>query len=409
MKIIHAHKYFYLRAGAERYMLSLMRYQEEMGHTVAPFAMHHEKNLRSPWEDYFVSELETESADKKPLQAIGQIRRALWSSEAYRKMRELIGVFEPDIVHVHNLYTHLSPSVLAACKKSNVPVVMSVHDYALASANYALWGGEEPMDLDHLGWAATTRSQFIKDSKIATAVLDAIYRWHRFRKSYDKHVDRYLVSSRFLRTILIRAGYPENKIELLPLYADEALPKTKRSDKGSVLFFGRLEYYKGVQTLIEAMRSFPETKLDILGAGSYEKTLWRLAKENDLINFHGFQKGKDLASFIARARVVVVPSIWYEPFGLVAVEAMRAGVPVIVSDRGGLPEIVEEGISGEIFHAGDVQDLVDKLQPILRDKDLARSMGEAAALRAEEVAAPQPHLERLFEIYNEVINNASEV
>src|SRR3989338_2872839 len=111
MKIIHAHKYFYERAGAERYMFDLMELEERAGHTVAPFCMHYPKNKPSPWSEFFVSELLTEDRAGNPILAFKQLKRALWSREAYQKMARLLDAFEPDVVHIHNIYTHLSPSI----------------------------------------------------------------------------------------------------------------------------------------------------------------------------------------------------------------------------------------------------------------------------------------------------------
>lgn len=403
MRIIHVHKYFYLRAGGERYMLTLMREQERLGHTVAPFSMHYPKNDPSPWSDFFVSELKTESGTGRGFAAIKQTLTAAWSFEAYRKMKAMIRVFKPDIVHVHNIYTHLSPSILKACKDEGVPVVMTVHDYGLVSANHALWNNDAPMDLNRLGLLATAKTRYIKGSFLGTLVLDVIQKFHNQTGMYERFINRFLVSTKFVSRVLVNAGYSIEKIFVDGLMTEKATtPNAKRED--FILFVGALEKYKGVQTLIQAMKSFPKTRLKIAGSGSCEQEFKEMAKDMPQIEFLGFVHGDALSALMATARVAVVPSIWYEPYGLVAVESMKFGTPVVVSDRGGLPELVEDGVSGRVFKAGNVRDLVETLNEFIHSPAYARKMGEAAKNRAFQIADPKKHVERVLEHYLAVID-----
>jgi len=402
MRIIHVNKYFCLRDGVGRYMLGLMKLQEQAGHQVVPFAMHYPKNNPSPWSGYFVSELKTESGVSHPFRLV---HRALWSREAKRNMARLIQDFKPDVVHVHNIYTHLSPSVLAACHEAGVPVVMSVHDYALVSTNYSLWNRGQPMDLNHLGLFATARTRFIKGSFLATFVLDVINRYHRLRGFYRKYVDVFLANSQFTAELLECAGISSEHTQVMYPFLDEALLQEQEggSDDGSVVYFGRLVDYKGVDVLIDAMRTFPQTPLRIVGSGPQEQELRERAQDMPNVRFDGFLANDQLWDVVRRARVVVVPSLWYEPFGLTALEAMALTRPVIVSDRGGLPEIVEDDVSGRIVPAGDVERLAEALKSFLYDATYASSLGEAARGRALEIGDPERHAKRMLKIYQQVM------
>jgi glycosyltransferase involved in cell wall biosynthesis len=395
-----------MRAGAERFQLDLMDMQERAGHVVAPFAMHHPKNLPSAWSEYFVSEMNTEGGVGRGAGALRQLGRALWSRVAYKKMSKMIDAFRPDIVHIHNIYTHLSPSILKACARHNVPVVMSTHDYALVSANYSLWDSrrDESMDLHRLGLFATARTRYIKGSYAATFVLELINRWHKMTGAYDRYIDRYHVISHFLVNVLTRAGYDPEKMVMYHSFT-QPIKKMRTSDKGYVTFIGRLERYKGVHTLIEAMRGFPDVELRIAGTGSYEKELRALAKGQDNVTFLGFVSGKALEDLRTGSRVMVAPSIWHEVLGLVAIEAMSQGVPVIVSDHGGLQEMVEVGITGSVFKAGDVASLRRVLEPFVRDAGFAQSMGEAAYNRAKEIVHPEKLLDQIMDVYSSVIES----
>jgi glycosyltransferase involved in cell wall biosynthesis len=380
-----------------------MRLQEEAGHVVAPFAMHDERNEPTPWSQYFVSNLETKGI-APGFGAVKQFERALWSGEAKRNFGRLLDVFKPDMVHAHNLYTHLSPSPLAAAQERGIPVVMTVHDYALVSANYVLWDGTKPMAVDQLGSVPAIRTKFIKQSLIATAILEGIHRLHRATNAYDGVIQRYITCSSFVRDVMVTAGFSPKKISVLPPFAEPLIdPRAsifhdKKED--FVLFAGRLETYKGPQVLIEAAKYLPKgTVIKIAGVGPEEEVLKQCVPPESAVQFLGFVPGNELWRFMRKAKAVVVPSLWYEPFGLVALEAMCQGTPVIVSKRGGLPEIVGKSRAGFIVPPNDPRRLAGAIQQVVSDETLFQDMGDAARLRAEEIGNPQAHLAKVMEMY----------
>ncbi|MEK7183891.1 MAG: glycosyltransferase, partial [Patescibacteria group bacterium] len=222
MRILHVHKYYHTHDGAGRYLFDVMRLQEEAGHIVAPLAMHDPRNQKSAWDKFFVSSLDTKRISFG-LNGLFQTLRSVWSFEAKRQMEAVVRAFRPDVVHVHNLYTHLSPSVLAVCRKYRIPVVMTVHDYALVSANYSLWDGQQPMSPKRLGLLKVARSKFIKQSFLATFILELIYRFQKKLRLYDRAIDVYLASSEFVKRTLVEAGYAADKIQVLPLFAGNLL------------------------------------------------------------------------------------------------------------------------------------------------------------------------------------------
>ncbi len=405
MRIIHANKYYYDRAGAEIYMLDLMRLLEEDGHQVAPFCMDYPKNFPSNWSEYFVSEIQTESGVGRGFEKYKQFMRALWSREAYIKMSKMIDAFNPDVVHIHNIYTQISPSILKACHKHKVPVVMTVHDYALISANYSLWSQKGLMDLKKLGVWTTAKTKFIKNSFTATFVLSVIQKWHKFRKSYDKRIDHYFASSQFVKDVLVKSGYSSEKISVrFPFFCDENID-INRKDKGYILFIGRLEEYKGIQTLIKAMKEFPSVQLKIAGTGNYEKELKKISKGMKNIEFIGWISGKAKDNLQAGARVSVVPSIWNEPASIVIFESLEKGVPIIVADTGGMKEVIEDKISGRVFKAGDVDDLTRILKEFIDDQSYAYSIGESAIVRALEIGNTKQQLGKIVDIYQSLMVN----
>lgn len=400
MNILHAHKYFHERDGAGRYMLGLMRLEAAAGHTVAPFAMQTPQNIASPWDKYFVSELSTAEVGHG-MTAIRQASRALWSHEAKTKMESVLRDFRPDIVHAHNIYTHLSPSILYACKHANVPVVMTVHDYALVSANYALWGGEEPI-VTQPGFVDVLKTKFIKGSAVATFALETITRLQRFLGLYDRLITHYLAPSNFVRDVLEHTGIERAKITVAYPFieAHDHATHGPRQDDGTILFVGRLEQYKGVETLLAVARMLPHVRFRIVGDGSDRHRFMDVAKDLSNVVFDGFLDRRALAEAYCTARALVVPSRWYEPFGLVMLEAMSEGVPVIVSDRGGLPEIIDHGQNGFVFPAGNAPALAMLVRDLVDHPEKAQAVGQAGQERAAEIGDPALHLKTVLEVYS---------
>lgn len=404
MRIAHIHKYFHSHDGASRYERGLMRLQEEAGHDVAPFAMRDERNEPTPWSQYFVPNLDTKHFTPG-LGAVKQFERALWSSEAKKNFGRFLDVFKPDMIHAHNLYTHLSPSPLASAKERGIPVVMTVHDYALISANYALWNGDHPMALDHLDAFSTIRTKFIKGSLLATAVLEGVQRFHRLTKVYDMTVAHFVTCSSFVREVMMMVGFPPEKISVIPPFAEPLIDERKTifhdKKENFILFAGRLESYKGPHVLLEAMKYFPQgTMCKIAGVGPEDQRLKAMVPKGMNVEFLGFVPGNELWRLMRRARVVVVPSVWYEPFGLVALEAMCQGTPVIVAKSGGLPEVIGESGAGMVVAPKDPKGLAKAVKKVLEDDVLAAAMSTAAKHHARVIGDPGAHLAKIMARYS---------
>ena len=401
MRILHVHKYFHRQDGASRYMVELMQLQEQAGHTVAPFAMIDPRNIPSPWSSYFVSNLDTSKVGGGR-GALRQLGRALWSREAAQKMDAVLKAFSPDVVHVHNIYNHLSPSILSVCRKHKIPVVMSVHDYALVSANYALWTGTGP--LEQRGLFATARTRFAKGSYVASLLLASVHRLHRLSGIYRRSISKFIVFSEYMERELLRAHFPQKKIVEIfpfsaPLLSGDLPSKAKR--RQGVLFAGRLEPYKGISVLLAAAKKIPDTKFFFAGKGSQESLVLEAAKQHPNIEYLGFLEDNAMWQQMASVQVVAVPSLWAEPFGLVALEALVIGTPILVSDRGALPELVRDNSFGRIFKADDPADFQRQLKKFLATPDNAEVMGKKAREWAKKAADPAKHLKRIMALYDE--------
>lgn len=212
---------------------------------------------------------------------------------------------------------------------------------------------------------------------------------------------------KFVRDVMIASGIPKEKITVMHAFAEPLminLPPVpsfvRRGSDQSVLFAGRLESYKGVHVLIESLKYLPATtQIKVVGTGPDEARLKAIAAKDTRVEFCGFVPGKELWNMMGKAAVVVVPSIWNEPYGLVALEAMCQGTPIIVAKSGGLPEIVGESDAGIVVSASDPKALAKAISAIVDHPDRAKAMGKAALERAREIGDPQAHLAKIMEVY----------
>jgi glycosyltransferase involved in cell wall biosynthesis len=399
MRIIFANKFHFRQGGADGYALDAAELlRERRGFAVAPFAMRHERNLQSEWSRYFVSEVETGRASSA-WSALRTAARFLWSSEAARKFTRLAKAFKPDLVHAHNLYHQLSPSPLAAARRLGLPVVLTAHDYALLSPNYALFhdgaicerGLESP-------WRAVGH-RCVRGSRAASALCAAEVALHRALGAYRRNVDYVIAPSRFVQAKFLEAGWPEDRVVHLPHYVDSARWQPVYGGEYA-LYLGRLSEEKGVATLIEAAGRRPDIPLLIVGDGPERARLEARAHElGAYVSFLGRLEGERLKRAVSGSKFVVVPSVWFEPFGLVALEAFAAGKPVIASQIGGLGELIDDGRTGLFVSAGKAQELARAMGELWDTPGVAESMGMNARREATLRYSVDGHLKGLTEVY----------
>lgn len=405
MKILHINKFYYRHGGADVYFLELSEYLEKRGHKVIPFAMRHEKNLDSPYSDYFVSKV-----DLKPTLSLSGLKtagRIIYSFEAKKKVEKLIKKEKPDIVHIHNIYHQISPSILTVFKKYNLPVVMTVHDYKLICPNYTLFTQGHICEKckKYRYWNAV-RYKCLKDSYLASVLACKEMYFHRLLQIYEKNIDLFLAPSDFVKNKLIEWGKDGQKILVHPLFVklDDYSPKYE--DKNYVLYAGRLSEEKGVKVLVEAAKLLKEEKINfkIAGRGELEKELKEKAKGYNNIEFLGFVDGFDLLKTYQNSRFLVYPTNCYEASGgLSVVEAAACGKAAIASDRGAVTDLVKDGENGLLFKQGDYEDLAEKIKYLYNDKDKMVKMGKRARAWSENNFSPQKLMDDLEKIYNKLI------
>ncbi len=327
--------------------------------------------------------------------------RGIYSPDSARKARQRISCFRPDLVQVQNLYPMLSPSVLPAIRQMNVPVVMRCANYRLVCPN-GLFLSHGRICERCLGgreyWCALRNCENSITKSIGYSVRSYVARALGLFKA---NVTLFYAQTEFQKEKLIEGGVPADRIDTIPnmVEAPEALNGAGTGDY--VGFAGRLSEEKGIDTLLDAARKCPQIPFRLAG---HFRQMPEVAKEKPAnVELLGFLDERLLDVLHRGCRMFVVPSTSYEGFPSVTIEAMLRGKPVICSRIGGLPEIVDDGVTGLLFTPGDSADLAAKIEWLWTHPDLCAAMGRAGREKALREYSPARYYERLMSIYNRAL------
>ncbi len=402
MKVIQANKFYFLKGGAEKYMLEVSDWLGSHGHEVVPFAMEHPDNIKTPYARLFPSHVFTEKTSFG-WQGIRTISRMIYSIEARRKLATLIRETKPDICHIHNIYTQISPSILHTLHVERMPVVMTVHDHHLVSPQYNVWAHGCGKNHRDSGMVKATTSRFHKGSFLATFAQAGVHKLHKRMKLYSKNVDLFIAPTMYMKRQLVRGGIPAQKIRVNHYgISARAIEPHFKSD-GYFLFVGRLSEEKGVETIVRLAKMLPDIRFKIVGRGPDATHLHRLGHGMNNLQFLGFRVGDELKELYKNAAAMLLPSRVHEVSPLSVLEAMAAGTPVIASDVGGVPELVEDRRAGFLVKPIDLNSWAEAIMRIAYDNDLRDQMSRAARHRIETHFKPTDHYDRLLRVYEEAI------
>lgn len=403
MKILHVNKYLYRRGGAEGYALDVAERQQARGHDVALFGMQHPQNPSLPLSDLFPPLLELDPPPEGLMAKASAAGRMLWSPSSRDGMARAVVRFAPDVVHLHNIYHQLSPSVLAPLRRAGVPAVMTLHDYKLACPSYEFMAQGSICEACIDGRFRHAVRKRCKDGSLsASALLAAESRVHRSTGAYDA-VSLLLCPSRFLAGRMRAAGVYPDRLRVISNPVDALAFSAQTAAGTGVVVAGRLARNKGVDLVVQAVGRLPGARLHVAGEGPEREALERLAAElaPGRVVFHGRLPKPALSDLLRASAVAVVPSRWQENQPLSVLEAQAVGLPVVVSDLGGLPELVQDGVDGRVFASEDVDDLARVLDQLLSDAGVARALGARGREKVLREFGFDGHLDRLDALYAE--------
>jgi len=396
MKILEINKFNFIQGGADRHFLELVKLLKGKGNEVAVFSMDHPKNEFSAWKKYFLSYVGYGATDSIWSKIKGASTR-FYSFEAKRKIKKLLNDFQPEIVHLHNIYHQISPSILGEIKKRNIPIVMTVHDNKLVYPHY-LPNRENNDIYNYRFWDFVQKRKF-KNSLIKSFLVALEFEIVRYFNLYDKYIDLYLSPSQFTKNKLVAGGITAEKIIVLPHFSFEQNPNEKSElnlAEKYVLHFGRLSKDKGVDRLIKIFQDLPEINLYL--AGKIEGDLEIPVLPN--IKHVNFQTSKNLERLIKNSLMVVSASTLWETFGLVSLESILNGKPFIGFSGMAFSEIVEDNRSG--FLVQDEEEMKEKIRLLVHDEGLRILFSRNALERAQKFTTDQYYSE-IMPIFRKLI------
>ena len=388
MRILLSNKFYYRRGGDCVYVLNVEQLLKKHGHEVAVFAMDYPDNLETPWKKYFPGNMTKPMAFSRPF----------GSREVKKKFNRLLDDFRPDVVHLNNIHTQLSPVIAELAHERGIRVVWSLHDYKLLCPRYdCLRDGVEICEKCFGGDKTSCKTyKCIKGSTLASLIgyKEAVM-WNRQR--LENCTDLFVCPSSFMKEKMMQGGFDESKLKVLSHFID--IDKCKKESyverADYYCYVGRLSHEKGLNTLIQAASQLPY-KIKIIGGGPLEKEL--KAKSAELkgnIDFLGFKQWDEIKEVVGKARFSVTPSEWYEVFGLVNAEALCLGTPILGARIGGVPGLIDEGVNGMTFTSGDASDLKEKIELMYN----AKFDNEGIARKAMERYSAETYYKEIIKEY----------
>ena len=390
MKILFSNKFYYPRGGDCICTISLEKLLQAQGHEVAIFAMDFPENLPTQWDKYFPSEVKFSPG----MGMIEAFLRPFGTKEVKKKFNQLLDDFQPDVVHLNNIHTQLSPIIAEIAHNRGVKVVWTLHDYKLLCPRYDCLRNDIQICEDCFHNKKSVRTyNCMKNSKLAS--LLAYYEAKKWtREKLDKYTDMFICPSRFMNDKMQQGGFDSKKLTTLCNFID--IEKTKRDNfnkEDYYCYVGRLSHEKGVKTLIEAANELPY-KLKIIGGGPLRKELEVQTKRSN-IEFVGYKQWEEIKELVGKARFVVIPSEWYENNPLSIIEAQCLGTPVLGAEIGGIPELITDK-SGLLFESRNVEDLRSKIEIMF---SMQFDYKELACV-AQQCYSPENYYKKIIEIYN---------
>jgi glycosyltransferase involved in cell wall biosynthesis len=406
VKILLANKFFFRNGGSEAVLFQERDYLRDTGVEVVDFSMQDQRNIDSPFASFFVDNQSYEgSATGRRASQLRAAIKLIHSTEAVDKIGALIDHTRPDLVHCHNVYHQLTPSIIGAAKRRGLPVVLTLHDYKPVCPVYLrLRDGKVCSECIDRGPSRVVVNRCADNSLGKSLLLYAEAVVQRVLRSYEQ-VDAVIAPSRFMRDSVAPRRFRTDRVTVIPNGVDVAHTQVSDRDDNYVLYMGRLSPEKGIETLLEAHAAVAE-EVDLLvaGTGPMEAGLRRRYPK---ARFVGHLSGEALQDAIRGSSVVVAPSSCYENCPMSVLEAMAFGKPVLGSDIGGIPELIVSGETGFLFPPNDPVALRSQLLRMMEQPALRMALGAAGRKRAVEHYSLEQHNRALIKLYGSLMERSN--
>lgn len=370
MRILMINKFLRPNGGSETYIFKLGECLESLGHEVQYFGMEQEGRRVGNKVEAYTANMDFHNGSN--LSKLTYPFRTIYSMEARRKVRMILDDFNPDVVHLNNFNYQLTPSIiLEICKwkkknRKSCRIVYTAHDYQLVCPNHMC---RNPITHENCEtclsgrFHACLKGKCVHGSTARSAIgmTEAVF-W-KIRGVYQ-YIDTIVCCSEFMKQKLDCNPLFRTKTVCLHNFIDQAEHKSVVK-KDYVLYFGRFSPEKGIRTLIGVCRELPEIPFCFAGTGPLEAELSQVSNIKNV----GFRTGDELEKLIREARFSIYPSEWYENCPFSVMESQLFGTPVLGAAIGGIPELVCDGYTGELFRAGDGAELKKKILALWNDRE----------------------------------------
>jgi glycosyltransferase involved in cell wall biosynthesis len=394
MKIVLVHNEYQQRGGEDVVFDQELQLLEHSGHDVRTYR-------RSNWE------VKSYSGAKRLALAC----KTIWAADTRRDFAKLVRARKTDLVHIHNTFVMISPSIYSVCREEAIPVVQTLHNYRLFCPGGTFFRqGHVCEECPEHGLSRSVLHACYRDSKPATATVAMMLFAHRRLHTWSAGVTCYIALTEFARSKFIQLGLPADKVFVKPNFVYPDPYTAEHSARDYALFVGRLSPEKRVSTLIAACNLLRNRiPVVIIGGGPERQQAAEFVTRSGLDNVHlrGPLPREQVIAAINGARVLLFPSEWYENFPVTIAEAFACGVPVICSRLGAMQEIVEDGRTGLHCLPGDAADLAEKLDWAWEHPARVQMMGKEARQEFENKYTAAKNYPILMDIYQHAMRAAA--
>lgn len=395
MKILMVNKFLHPCGGSETYIFKLGDYLKSIGHEVQYFGMEHEGRCVGNNAEQYTSDMDFHGGSK--LKQLTYPLKTIYSAEAKKKISIVLNDFKPDVIHINNFNYQLTPSIIYAANsyKKNagkkVKIIFTAHDYQLVCPNHMMFNMQGEVCENCIGghFINCTKGSCIHGSKAKSLIGTIESSLYKSIGTYN-YIDTIICCSKFLKSKMDTNPVFAGKTVAMHNFVEKAEDPDDTAKEDYVLYFGRYSKEKGIETIINAKN----IKFICAGSGDMEDEINR---QNHITNV-GFKSGKELELLIRKAKCSVYPSIWYENCPFSVMESIMHGTPVVGADIGGIPELIDNGKTGILFDAGNIQAFENAINSIINDAERAEQMSKYC--KSTSFDTIEEYTKKLIDIYS---------
>ena len=402
MKVLQINKFLKIVGGAETYMFQLSKLLQENGIEVKFWGMKDSGNIVNDF-----SELEADNVnfqDQSLIKKLGSVIETVYSKKNKNKIIEVLDLYKPDIVHIHNYNFQLTPSILPEIKKRGIKVVQTIHDSQMVCPYHRLYNFQRNEICTKCvkgSFVNCIKGRCFDGSLFKSTVGAFESTFYHTLGYYNKYVDTYISPSRFLANLI--QNRVDKEIVVIPNFTQDQLESLNdKKDREYYLYYGRISEEKGVLELIEI---FKQAKLNLLiiGKGPIEEDVINITKSTPNIDFLGPKYGDELFEFVKKSKYVVQSSKWYENCPMTIIESFSLSVPVIGSNHSGFKDLIEDGKTGYLIDFNNISETISRIQEI--DKKDISDMKENVSDYYNSNLSEHVHLGKILTVYNKLLQS----